>query len=325
MTHYTGAVPDTASRPTDWLVKAPCRDDPDAMFPKSYGPDIEYAKGFCRRCSAVDSCLQWALDTGEEHGVWGGLSEGERRQLRRRAIRPINIDEYAGTPRSYAHAGKRTPQQTWEDSIETDGDHILWRGPKTVHHGDTTLTPNRFSFFIARGRLPVGEVQRTCNVLGCVRPAHLADGEERRQQADAEEATARQAVAIPAEPKQPRPKRTLRGVWNTCSRPLGNGHIQWTGAAKVSVNGRMHTPKQISFALDRGRRPQGMILPTCGEPRCVHPAHLADEAERTRCGTRPGYQKHLREGTEPCEPCRRANADADNRLRWTGTTKPIAA
>ncbi|WP_069773060.1 WhiB family transcriptional regulator [Streptomyces sp. LUP30] len=39
------------------------------------------------------------------------------------------------------------------------------------------------------------------------------------------------------------------------------------------------------------------------------------------CGTRPGYQKHLREGTEICGPCRQANTGADNRLRRTGTTK----
>lgn len=39
------------------------------------------------------------------------------------------------------------------------------------------------------------------------------------------------------------------------------------------------------------------------------------------CGTRPGYQKHLREKTEICGPCRQANTDADNRLRRTGTAK----
>jgi hypothetical protein len=131
-----------------------------------------------------------------------------------------------------------------------------------------------------------------------------------------------QAVTRPTKPEpKPRPKKTMRSAWNASAHPLKNGHIVWRGAATVYADGRTHTPKQAAFILDRGRRPKGMILPTCGERECVNPAHLADEAERTRCGTRPGYQKHLREGTEPCAPCRRANTDADNRLRWTGTTK----
>jgi len=43
-----------------------------------------------------------------------------------------------------------------------------------------------------------------------------------------------------------------------------------------------------------------------------------------QCGTRPGYQKHLREKTAICAPCRQANTDADNRLRRTGTSKVSA-
>jgi hypothetical protein len=46
--------------------------------------------------------------------------------------------------------------------------------------------------------------------------------------------------------------------------------------------------------------------------------------EPAKCGTRGGYQKHLREKTEICAPCRQANTDADNRLRRTGTTKAAA-
>ncbi|CAM5265622.1 Transcriptional regulator WhiB OS=Streptomyces fumanus OX=67302 GN=whiB PE=3 SV=1 [Streptomyces fumanus] len=126
------------------------------------------------------------------------------------------------------------------------------------------------------------------------------------------------------EPAPPRPKQTLRGAWNTNTRPHQDGHILWEGPGTVYVDGRTHTPNQVAFILDRGRPPQGAVLSTCGERRCVSPEHLADTAERTRCGTRPGYERHRREGTEPCPPCRRANADADNRLRWTGSTKAVA-
>ena len=55
-----------------------------------------------------------------------------------------------------------------------------------------------------------------------------------------------------------------------------------------------------------------------GEPKPKAKRKLA------ACGTRPGYQKHLREKTKICDPCRQANADADARLRRTGTSKVTA-
>ena len=48
---------------------------------------IEEAKAVCRRCAVVDECLRWALETGQDAGVWGGLSEDERRALKRRNAR----------------------------------------------------------------------------------------------------------------------------------------------------------------------------------------------------------------------------------------------
>lgn len=55
------------------------------------------------------------------------------------------------------------------------------------------------------------------------------------------------------------------------------------------------------------------------------PKPPAKKREPAKCGTRSGYQKHLREKTEICPPCRQANTDADNRLRRIGTTKELAA
>ncbi|MFD5661502.1 WhiB family transcriptional regulator [Streptomyces hirsutus] len=40
-----------------------------------------------RRCPVTETCLQWALEIGEDLGVWGGLSEDERRAMKRRAAR----------------------------------------------------------------------------------------------------------------------------------------------------------------------------------------------------------------------------------------------
>ncbi|MFJ3213833.1 WhiB family transcriptional regulator [Streptomyces flaveolus] len=76
----------------NWRARAACRtEDPDLFFPVgNTGPalyQIEEAKAVCRRCPVMERCLQWALDSGQEHGVWGGLSEDDRRRLKRRAAR----------------------------------------------------------------------------------------------------------------------------------------------------------------------------------------------------------------------------------------------
>ena len=48
---------------------------------------IEKAKAVCARCTVTEVCLQYALETGQDSGVWGGLSEDERRALKRRNAR----------------------------------------------------------------------------------------------------------------------------------------------------------------------------------------------------------------------------------------------
>jgi WhiB family redox-sensing transcriptional regulator len=73
----------------DWRHRAACRDeDPELFFPiGTSGPallQVEQAKSVCRRCTATDECLQWALETGQDAGVWGGMSEEERRAVKRR-------------------------------------------------------------------------------------------------------------------------------------------------------------------------------------------------------------------------------------------------
>jgi WhiB family transcriptional regulator, redox-sensing transcriptional regulator len=76
----------------DWRHSALCRDeDPELFFPiGTTGPaavQVEQAKVVCRRCTVVEDCLSWAVETGQESGVWGGTDEDERRALRRRALR----------------------------------------------------------------------------------------------------------------------------------------------------------------------------------------------------------------------------------------------
>ncbi|MFE1028582.1 WhiB family transcriptional regulator [Streptomyces sp. NPDC058818] len=77
---------------TNWRAASVCKDeDPELFFPiGNTGPallQIEEAKAVCRRCPVMERCLQWALESGQEHGVWGGTDEDERRRIRRRAAR----------------------------------------------------------------------------------------------------------------------------------------------------------------------------------------------------------------------------------------------
>ncbi|WP_405623099.1 WhiB family transcriptional regulator [Streptomyces sp. NBC_00076] len=73
----------------NWREHAACsHEDPDLFFPiGTTGPALvqeEQAKAVCRPCPVRDECLQWALDTGQTLGVWGGTSENERRAIKRR-------------------------------------------------------------------------------------------------------------------------------------------------------------------------------------------------------------------------------------------------
>jgi WhiB family redox-sensing transcriptional regulator len=78
----------TENENDDWRDFAACRDtNPDLFFPVgTTGPaieQIEQAKAVCRECPVQTACLEFALLTNQDSGVWGGTSEEERRKLRR--------------------------------------------------------------------------------------------------------------------------------------------------------------------------------------------------------------------------------------------------
>ena len=66
-----------------WQGQANCLGvDPDLFFPER-GASTREAKGVCRGCVVREECLEYALVNGEKFGIWGGLSERERRRIRR--------------------------------------------------------------------------------------------------------------------------------------------------------------------------------------------------------------------------------------------------
>lgn len=72
---------DTSDR--SWQGQANCLGvDPDMFFPDR-GASTREAKGVCRGCVVREECLEYALVNGEKFGIWGGLSERERRRIRR--------------------------------------------------------------------------------------------------------------------------------------------------------------------------------------------------------------------------------------------------
>ena len=88
----TNAAVETISRvdlePRMWRNSAACRDtDPDLFFPVGQtGPAIDHiasAKAVCFTCDVRVECLEYSLMTNQDAGIWGGLTEDERRKIRR--------------------------------------------------------------------------------------------------------------------------------------------------------------------------------------------------------------------------------------------------
>ena len=69
-----------------WQDKALCaQTDPEAFFPEKGGSTRE-AKRVCAKCEVREPCLEYALDHDERFGIWGGMSERDRRRLRRQSV-----------------------------------------------------------------------------------------------------------------------------------------------------------------------------------------------------------------------------------------------
>lgn len=82
--------------PGDWRHRARCKDaDPDLFFAPDRRGEPAPVKAFregqalalCALCPVRAQCLDWALDTGQGYGIWGGLGEEQLRLLRRERAR----------------------------------------------------------------------------------------------------------------------------------------------------------------------------------------------------------------------------------------------
>lgn len=239
MSHYLGSVPDT-ERAADWRDQAACREtgpdgkprhDAELWFPVgTTGPALlqtEEAKRICASCPSMDACLSWALDSHIEFGVFGGLSEDERRARKRRTAR-----------------GTGSPRPARADMLEF------------------TRT---------------GTLEEAC-----------------------------------------------RELYDRYTE-MRDGHVVWVAErTQVKIANRERTYGRICFQAAHGRWPNGPVQRSCGVRQCVAPGCLTDTTIRagiSRCGSRTGYEQHLKRGEEACGPCKAANAAANRSLRTGSTTK----
>jgi WhiB family redox-sensing transcriptional regulator len=73
---------DLSMKPPEWQERSLCsQTDPEAFFPEKGGSTRE-AKRICSRCEVKAECLEYALGHDERFGIWGGLSDRERRKLK---------------------------------------------------------------------------------------------------------------------------------------------------------------------------------------------------------------------------------------------------
>jgi WhiB family transcriptional regulator, redox-sensing transcriptional regulator len=100
------------TEPTDWRSLGACRqEDPELFFPVAQtGPglvQLDQARAICARCEVRAECLDFALETVQDHGVWGGKSEDERRALRRARLRRSRSARAASQARPQAGRSRR--------------------------------------------------------------------------------------------------------------------------------------------------------------------------------------------------------------------------
>lgn len=115
-------------------------------------------------------------------------------------------------------------------------------------------------------------------------------------------------------------------------------HLIWVGGNEIRVGKTRYSPNQTAWWVAHGSAPVGRVFTDCEQGNCV--LHLTDQTVRDarkaapverpapeppECGTRRGYQAHRARGEDACRRCKAANADADRRLRNTGTTKQTAS
>ncbi len=297
-----------------WRAHAACRNaDPDLFFPiGTSGPALaqaEEAKAVCRTCPVQATCLQWALESGQDHGIWGGLHEHERTGSRRRPAtpaveRPKVEQPVTEAPPAGDDITARRQEVFARRTLDAGNNHREWQGAEPVTVGATRHTARKLSWLIEHGVAPEGKLLVTCGHTGCVTAAHLQDsGRPATGCGTRNGYLAHLAAGDPACPD--------------CLHANAEQRRRNAAATKVTPCGTTAAYYQHLMAGEE-------IDPACQAASDQYEQQLTPPPPPPKCGTRGGYERHRRAGETACTPCRQANTDADRRLRNTGTTLAAA-
>ncbi|MFI9622117.1 WhiB family transcriptional regulator [[Kitasatospora] papulosa] len=302
---FAHQAPDTLEPADRWQRQAECAAtdetgapvyDPELWFPIGEGPVAQQqaadAKAVCYQCPVVNACLRSALEDHEDVGVWGGLDETERRRLHgRRARTPA-------APRK----PRNLPDVLAAHSNPVPGGHTEWTGSTPTIINRVSYTPAQLAWHVAHGAAPTGQVTTECGHQGCITAAHLLDAAGRAEQHGSVAAY----------------KAHLRRGEEPCEECKA-GRAARDRARRTKTADGCGTTKAYYQHLMAGEP----VDEACQAASDAYEQQLTPAPEPAACGTRGGYQKHRRNDETACAPCRQANADADRRLRNTGTTKPL--
>lgn len=250
-------APDTVEHADRWREQAACAADgldPETWFPVGEGPvaqqQTEDAKHICYQCPVIDACLRWAMESGQDTGVWGGLDEKERHNLRRRTRRAQASDNEL---QELAAALLR------EHSVPV-GDHSEWRGPVSIRIKGIVTTGKRIAWIAKHGARPDAALIADCGHQACILPAHM-----RFQSAGTPHGLTEGEIAD-----------YRAGVFTTRSVDVGDGHREWRSSEPVTVHNVSYTARQLAWTVTHGERPAGVLKVMCGHPKCISPEHLHD-------------------------------------------------
>lgn len=143
MTRRAAAPAIASAADDDWREKGACRDeDPELFYPlggerghRRTGLNLlqeHDAKAVCNRCPVRVECRTWALEAGDDWGIWGGLNEAERRDLR---------DPKPPTGRNFVAANAARVEQ--RDGMCRKGLHKMTPENTYTHDGYSTCAPCR--------------------------------------------------------------------------------------------------------------------------------------------------------------------------------------
>jgi hypothetical protein len=148
--------------PGPWVTQARCRGLPREAFFPGRGEDLDPARAICAECPVIGQCQEYAIPISELHGVWGGLSENERRRVRKaRAIAAKSPPQVAKPPAPAseveAPAAKPTRLRAPAGTLETNLAKATRRPGRwvAVAHFQAQGSASSTASLLRRGRRPL--------------------------------------------------------------------------------------------------------------------------------------------------------------------------